>query len=184
MLGGPGGQVYLGCRYPADRAYRGQVIADTETIGRHLADEGVTGPFAIDFIVVDADSDAGSRTYLSEINLRLGGTTHPFEMARMVLGADVDAAADGLASVHGPRVYVASDNIKEPALTGRSPSEIITRVADAGLAFDPATHTGVTLHLLGAVTRYGKLGAVAIAADHDTAERLYTAVLGVLRSDR
>ncbi|CAN5898778.1 peptide ligase PGM1-related protein [soil metagenome] len=183
MLGGPGGQVYLGCRYPADPAYRAQIIAHTEAVGRHLADKSVTGPFAIDFIVVDPDDAAGPQTYLSEINLRLGGTTHPFGMARVVLGADMDPAADGLASAHGPRVYIASDNIKEAALIGRSPTEVITRVRDAGLAFDPATHTGVTLHLLGAVTRYGKLGAVAIAADHEAAERLYTAVLDALRSD-
>lgn len=181
LLGGPGGQVYLGCRYPADRAYRDQIIAHTEAVGRHLAAAGVTGPFAIDFIVVD--DTTGSRAYLSEINLRLGGTTHPFGMARMVMDAHADATADGLVSPDGSRVYVASDNIKEATLIGRDPGDVIDRIGRAGLAFDPATHTGVTLHLLGAITHYGKLGAVAIARDHAEAEQLYARLLSVLRAD-
>lgn len=182
LLGGPGDQVYLGCRYPADAAYRHQIIAYTRAVGRHLAEAGVTGPFAVDYIVVDRPE--GPRAHLSEINLRLGGTTHPFGMARMVMGANFDPAADGLASPLGTRVYIASDNIKEPGLIGRSPAELIERVRAAGLAFDLATHTGVTLHLLGAVGQYGKLGAVAIAADHDEARDLYESLLTTLRIDR
>ncbi|MBW3606068.1 MAG: hypothetical protein KY460_14440 [Actinobacteria bacterium] len=182
LLGGPGDQVYLGCRYPADPAYRHQIIAYTQAVGGHLAEAGVTGPFAVDYIVVDRAD--GPQAHLSEINLRLGGTTHPFGMARMVMGARFDPAADGLASPLGPRVYVASDNIKQPGLIGRSPAELIDRVRATGLAFDPATHTGVTLHMLGAVGQYGKLGAVAIAASHDEAGDLYQALLTSLRTDR
>lgn len=178
LLGGPGGQVYLGCRYPADAVYRQQIIAHTEAVGGHLAEAGVVGPFAIDYTVID---DGGLHCHLSEINLRLGGTTHPFGMVRQVLDARADAAADGLRSTHGPRVYVSSDNLKEPGLIGRSPTDIIDRVRDAGLAFDAASQTGVTLHMLGAVTQYGKLGAVAIAGTHDEAEQLYTKLTSVLR---
>ncbi len=179
LLGGPGGQVYLGCRYPADAAYRDWIIASTEAVGSVLVDAGVVGPFAIDYTVVD-DGDGGPRCYLSEINLRVGGTTHPFGMARQVLGAQADALADGLSSPQGPRVYLASDNLKQPALVGRSPTEIIDGVRDAGLAFDDRQNTGITLHLLGAVTGYGKLGAVAIAGAHDEAEHLLDELTAML----
>jgi hypothetical protein len=172
ILGGPGGQVYLGCRFPADATYRTQIIAHAHAVGRHLADAGVVGPFAIDLSVLpDGDAGAPERIYLSEINLRLGGTTHPFGMARMVTGARANAAT-GLHTDGGDLVYVSSDNLKDPRLIGVTPGEIVARVDDAGLAFDPATNTGVTLHLLGAVEQYGKLGAVCLARSHHEAERM------------
>ena len=177
LLGGPGGQVYLGCRYPADPAHRAEIIAHTAGVGSRLAEAGVVGPFAIDYTVVDG---AEPHVYLSEINLRLGGTTHPFGMAQLVMGAGVDPAADGLHTAHGTRVYVASDNLKDPALIGTSPADVIARMRAAGLAFDDATHTGVTMHLLGAVKEYGKLGAVAIARSHDEATALFAELTAVL----
>lgn len=177
MLGGPGDQVYLGCRYPADADYRRDIVAHTEAVGARLADAGVTGPFALDFTVLDGGRDI----CLSEINLRLGGTTHPFGMARMVTDAGGDAHGDGLTTPDGVRVYVATDNLKEPALVGATPAQVIRRVRDAGLAFDAASRTGVTLHLLGAVTGHGKLGAVAIGRSHDHADELFADLLTALR---
>jgi hypothetical protein len=176
LLGGPGGQVYLGCRYPADPAYRQAIVDHTEAVGARLAAAGVAGPFALDFTVLE-----GERIRLSEINLRLGGTTHPFGMARAVTGATGDARGEGLRTGDGVRVYVASDNLKEPALVGTSPADVIARVRSAGLAFDPSARTGVTLHLLGAVPGHGKLGAVAIGRSRAHAEELFTALADVLR---
>lgn len=176
VLGGPGGQVYLGCRYPADARYRAEIVEATRAVGQQLADGGVVGPFAIDFSVVGTGPPA---IYLSEINLRLGGTTHPFGMARLVTDAHADPVA-GMTTDDGPRVYIASDNLKEPALIGVSPAEVIARVRRAGLTFDPASRVGVTLHLLGAVTGHGKLGAVCIARTHDEAEQLAAALDAVL----
>ena len=177
LLGGPGGQVYLGCRYPADPSSRAEIIAHTTAVGGYLADAGVVGPFAVDYTVVDG---VEPRICLSEINLRLGGTTHPFGMARLAMGAGVDPAAGGLHTAHGTRVYVASDNLKEPTLIGTTPTGIIARVRAAGLAFDDATHSGVTLHLLGALEEYGKLGAVAIAPSHGEAAALFSELTSLL----
>lgn len=178
VLGGPGAQVYLGCRYPAAREHRGTIIAHTEAVGRELAAAGVVGPFGVDFSVVD---DGEPRAYLSEINLRLGGTTHPFGMARLLTDATTDAGS-ALRTPRGDRVYVSSDNIKEAGLVGAAPSTVIRRVRAAGLAFDPRTATGVTLHLLGAVEGYGKLGALCIAPTHAEAEAMFATVLDTLRS--
>lgn len=176
LLGGPGGQVYLGCRYPAAGPYRHGIIAHTEAVGARLAAAGVAGPFALDFTVLH-----GGRICLSEINLRLGGTTHPFGMARMVTDARGDASGDGLQTADGPRVYVASDNLKEPSLVGATPAAVVRRVRDAGLAFDPTSGTGVTLHLLGAVPGHGKLGAVAIGRSPEHADELFAGLTAALR---
>jgi hypothetical protein len=170
ILGGPDRQVYLGCRFPARRAYRGAITAAARRVGAVLAAEGVIGSFGIDFVVVPAAG--GHDVYLSEINLRLGGTTHPFWMARLATGGTYDEERGELI-VHGsPRAYVATDNLKSHALTGRPPKDVIDAVQRLGLGFDAASGTGVTLHLLGAVPRYGKMGAVCIGGSRAEAEAL------------
>jgi hypothetical protein len=50
----------------------------------------------------------------------------------------------------------------------------------ASLAYDPAAGTGVCLHLLGAVPRFGKMGATCIAATLEDAERLFAELKAVL----
>ena len=123
--------------------------------------------------------------YLSEINLRLGGTTHPFWMARLVTGGVYDEDAGELVAGGAARHYVATDNLKSPALVGRRPAEVIDAVDRLGLGFDAATGTGVTLHLLGALPRYGKMGAVCIGRSPEEADeldrRLHAAVEGLPR---
>ncbi len=77
MLGGPSGQRYLGCRFPADPAYADAITADAAKLGARLAREGVLGRFAIDFVSVCDDRGDWS-SYAIELNLRKGGTTHPY----------------------------------------------------------------------------------------------------------
>ena len=168
ILGGPDDQVYLGCRFPARDEYRTAIQAYGLGIARELASHGVIGSFGIDFIAAPDGT-----IFMSEINLRLGGTTHPFLMARFASGGVYDPGIGELVVGDGTRVYVATDNIKSDRLKGKSPAEVIAMLRDAGLAYDPDTATGVTLHLLGAVPRYGKLGAVCIAATMPEADDLY-----------
>lgn len=168
ILGGPDDQVYLGCRFPADDAYRLRIQADALKVARVLADRGVIGSFGIDFVVVP-----GGGIYLSEINLRLGGTTHPYLMTRYITGGQYDPESGNLLVDGEPRVYKSSDNMKSPSYVGLTPREVIAAVEHAGLAFDPDTATGTTLHLLGATPGYGKYGLVCIARTHAEADDLY-----------
>ena len=77
LLGGPTGQSYLGCVFPADTAYASLITNEAAKVGRRLAKEGVIGRFALDFVVVRAKNGEWE-PYAIEINLRKGGTTHPF----------------------------------------------------------------------------------------------------------
>ena len=159
VLGDPRRQVYLGCRFPADDAYRAMITGQARAMADVLADEGVIGPFGVDFIVVPDDG-----AFVSEINLRMGGTTHPHATARFVTGGTYDQATGLLTAADGgERYYVGTDNLKADALRGRSPSWVLERLSRAGLLFDPRTATGTTVHMLGAVAEYGKLGTVCIA---------------------
>lgn len=179
VLGGPEGQVYLGCRFPADPEYRLAIQRDAMKVAGVLAGQGVIGSFGIDFLV--AHGHGGNAVYLSEINLRLGGTTHPYWMARLATGGAYDVGSGELLVGGQPRRYVATDNFKFEELVGRSAADIVGTVDRSGLAFDPATATGVTLHLMGAVHRFGKMGATCIAPTLDEADALYTDLEVVLR---
>lgn len=175
ILGEPEGQVYLGCRFPASATYRSAIVADARRVGDVLAAAGVIGSFGIDFVVVPDGT-----VYLSEINLRLGGTTHPYWMARLATGATYDPVAGEFVTADGPRRYTATDNLKSKHLAELAPADVIAMVDGAGLAFDAATGTGVTLHLLGAVPGYGKLGATCIAATPEAADDLYLRLVDLL----
>ena len=175
LLGGPDDQVYLGCRFPANQAYRGAIQDHARAIAKILAAEGVIGSFAMDFVV-----GARGDVFLSEINLRMGGTTHPFLMTRFATQGRYDEATGELHTDQGPRCYVATDNLKAPEYVGLDPVELIGAVRDEGLGFDRATQSGITLHLLGALRGYGKLGAVCIGESMSDADELYDGLVGLL----
>jgi hypothetical protein len=171
ILGGPENQVYLGCRFPASPDYRLVIQEQAVWVAEVLAAEGVMGSFGIDFIV-----PPDGEVYLSEINLRMGGTTHPFWMARLATQGSYDTDTGQLVTAGESRSYVASDNLKAAALVGRSPAEMITEVRRRGWAFDPERGTGVTVHLLGALRAHGKMGVTCIAPTMDEADALFTEV--------
>jgi hypothetical protein len=52
LLGGPSGQSYLGCIFPADRGYAASITREAVKVGERLAREGVIGRFAMDFVTV------------------------------------------------------------------------------------------------------------------------------------
>ena len=47
VLGGPSGQSYLGCRFPADPAYAAVITRDAAKVGQQLVGEGVLGPLCL-----------------------------------------------------------------------------------------------------------------------------------------
>jgi hypothetical protein len=171
ILGGPQNQVYLGCRFPASPDYRLLIQEQGVWVAEVLAAEGVIGSFGIDFVVLP-----DGEIYLSEINLRMGGTTHPFWMARLATGGRYDTATGELVANSRPRSYVASDNLKSPDLVGRSPADVIGDVRRRGWAFDPERGTGATLHLLGALPEHGKMGVTCIAGSPADADALFAEV--------
>ena len=182
ILGGPDNQVYLGCRFPAHPTYRAAIVEAAARIGKVLAGKGVVGAFGMDFLVVPPAGDpAGTPDiYLSEINLRLGGTSHPFYMARFATRGTYDQATGELITPHGPVAYVATDNLKSERYRSLTPNRVVEELRARGLAFDPGASSGVTLHLLGALTEHGKLGATCIAHGYEAADDLYADFVATL----
>lgn len=181
VLGGPGRQVYLGCRFPASPVYRSAIREAAQRVGEVLAAQGVVGPFGMDFLVVPAAG--GAEVRLSEINLRMGGTTHPFRTARLVTGGAYDAVTGELVADGRATCYVATDNLTSPGLAATSPTAAIEAVDRAGLAYDPRTGRGAVLHLLGALCSVSKVGATCLAASPAEADALFAEVAAVLLGD-
>jgi hypothetical protein len=103
-------------------------------------------------------------------------------MARLVTGGAYDPSTGELVAAGRAKCYVASDNLKSPALGGRTPHDVIAMVDSAGLAFDPTRGTGATLHLLGAVPKFGKMGLTCVADSPEEADALYEEVAAMLVS--
>ena len=178
ILGGPDDQVYLGCRFPARSEYRRQILDLSLETAKVLAEEGVVGVFGIDFLVVPGRPDPD--IYLSEINLRVGGTTHPFNMALLATRGTYDFNTGELSVDGQTKHYVATDNLKSDAYLGMTPARAITALQEAGLAYDDSTKSGATLHLLGALPEYGKLGTLCIANSQEAATDLYENVVAAI----
>jgi hypothetical protein len=178
VLGGPNGDVYQGCTFPARPEYRAELGECAERIARVLASRGVVGLFGVDFFAVK--TDAGYRALLCEINLRIGGTTHPFGAALLATGGTYDPDSGTLMCGEQSKYYMATDNCTAPCLRGRTPGEVVKLVQDEGLGFDDGTRTGNVLHLLGAIPGFGKLGFTSIGNSAEEAAELHHRTLRTL----
>jgi hypothetical protein len=172
VLGGESGQVYTGCTFPADGAYAVELARHGRHVGERLATLGVMGRASVDFVAA-RDTDEPWRLYALEINLRKGGTTHPYAVLRnLVPGGYDEAAGRWRCDGGGDRAYCATDNLIEEGWTGLPPRAVIEAVADAGIAFDDSTNTGVVLHMLTGLAIDGRIGLTAIGRTSDEAAEL------------
>lgn len=176
ILGGDNEQVYLGCRFPADPAYAPELARHALAVADVLSRRGVIGRLAVDFAAVR--DDAGRwRTYALEVNLRKGGTTHPYCVLRHLAPGRYDAEAGAWAAAGdgSPRSYWATDNLVDESWTGLAPRAVVEAVAAAGLQFDLATRTGVVLHMLSGLAIDGRFGVTAVGRTDEDAAELYEA---------
>jgi len=173
-LGGAEGQVYMGCRFPADATYAGELGRHAQAVGEALAGRGAVGRLSVDFAVA-RDAGGGHSVHALEINLRKGGTTHPYAVLRNHVPGRYDveagrwvAAADGSA-----RAYRATDNLVNPGWVGLPPATVLRAVGDRGLHLDHGRGTGVVLHMLSCLAVDGRFGLTAIGRDADHAAELF-----------
>lgn len=179
VLGGPSGQVFLGSTFPADEQYRLSIQAAGEKVSVVLKERGVLGRYAIDFVSVKTAQ--GWQHYAIEINLRKGGTTHPFLTLMFLTDGSYDATT-GL--FHTPlgeaRYYYASDNLKNPDYCRLTPHDLIDIAVEHNLHFHGASQQGVVFHLIGALSQYGKLGVLCVGDSPEAAYKLYQDTVVIL----
>ena len=179
ILGGPSGQVFQACTFPADPAYAQQIQSLALRVGESLKAKGVLGRFGIDFVSVPRGD--GWQHYAIEINLRKGGTTHTFQMLQFLTGGRYDAArAQFLTPDGATRCYYATDNVVNAAYRRLTPDDLIDVTNRHDLHFDAARQCGVVFNLIGALSEYGKVGVVAIDEDRERAQALFRRTVRVL----
>jgi hypothetical protein len=179
ILGGPSGQIFQACTFPADPAYALDIQALTRRVGEVLATRGVLGRFGVDYVSVPRAG--GWDHYAIEINLRKGGTTHTFQMLQFLTGGRYEPNSAGFVTPEGAtRGYFATDNVTSPAYRRLTAEDLLEIAARRGLGWDPVAQCGVTFGLLGALAECGKLGMVAIDEDPDTARRRFRRAVAVL----
>jgi hypothetical protein len=183
VLGGPSGQLYLGCRFPADRAYGALIAREAFKVGRRLAREGVLGRFAVDFVVVRRP-DGQWQAHAIELNLRKGGTTHPYLTLQFLTDGHYEPGAARFLTPGGrAKYYVASDHIESPLYRAFTPDDLFGIAARHGLHFSRSRLTGVVFHMMATLAENGRVGAVAIADTPAEAERLFQRVREVLDAE-
>ena len=183
LLGGASGQTYLGCIFPADPAYSRLISEPAITIGERLAREGAIGRFALDFVVVRNGAGDWS-AYAIELNLRRGGTTHPFLTLQFLTDGSYDGASGRFLLPSGEeRHLVATDHLESSELRALAVEDLFDIVARHGLHFDQSRQAGVVFHMISSLSEHGRIGMTAVADSPGEAMRIYDEAKHVLLSE-
>ncbi len=179
LLGGATGQIFIGAKFPAAAEYAADLGKMGLLVAQAFKQKGVLGRFAIDFISVKEKD--GWKHYALEINLRKGGTTHPYLMLQFLTDGEYNAEKGVYYTANGqPRYYFASDNLRSEEYGGLTPHDLIDIAMIHDLHYDGSSQEGVMFHLIGALSQYGKLGVVCIGSSPQRAEYFYNETVKVL----
>ncbi|KAL3809449.1 hypothetical protein ACHAXA_001277 [Cyclostephanos tholiformis] len=178
-------QVYVGCRFPADEAYRRELMRYGKLVGEFFAERRITDHFSVDFICVRHPTSFAWEVYAIEINLRVTGTTHPWMTLKLLTHGSTDETSGVYYSdTHQVRCYVSSDCIQGESLRHLVPMDI-KEIFEArkDLNWCPERQMGVVCHLLGCVSENGKIGMTSIADTPEGAQRQFDQAVSFLLSE-
>ncbi len=180
ILGGATGGLYEGCKFPADPAYAASIAEEAEKIGKRLTLEGVLGRFAVDFVAARG-SEGEWDVYAIEVNLRKGGTTHPFLTLQFLTDGSYDPEAGAFVAPSGKeKFFVASDHLESPSYRVFSPDDLFDILVRHRLHFDQTRQTGVVLHMLATLAENGRVGVTAVGDSEQDADDLFERTKAVL----
>ena len=141
------------------------------------------GRFALDFVTVRNDANEWE-SYAIEINLRKGGTTHPFLTLQFLTDGTYNHEAATFTAPSGKHKYfIASDKVESPAYRGLTPDDLFDIVVRHGLHFDQSRQIGVVFHMMAALTESGHLGMTAVGDSREEARELYERAIAVLDAE-
>ena len=181
ILGGTDGQVYEGCYFPADADYRHELQELGLKVGEVLAEKGAIERYGVDFITVQDFETKKWDIQAIEINLRKGGTTHPFMTLRLLTNGTFDyETGNFLSQQNQAKYYISTDNLQKEQYRGLLPDDLMDIIAQERLHFDSSSRTGTVFHLMGALSEFGKLGLTSIGNSLEEAQAIYERVETVL----
>ena len=171
--------IYLGS-FPSSDSYRLKVQEYTKKVGEVLASKGVIDHFSVDFVAYQTQEGEWELSAI-EINLRQGGTTHPMMTLKLLTDGDYDEEEGHFVSIRGQRkFYVASDNICGEDLKAFVPQDLMETFGGTELHFNADTEKGCVFHLLGALSKYGKVGVTCIGDSPEEAQSIFDRTVEML----
>jgi hypothetical protein len=166
--------VFQGLWFLAKPAYRNRLEEMTAAVGKELARHGVIGRIAVDYAAVPRP-DGGYDLFGIEVNVRLGGSTHPYGAA---VGLTDSVYKDGVLrrKSDGAQVFYKSlDHDVRLNLIGLDVDPFLAffaRPENRGLVFDAKAGKGVLFHLLSAVRIKGNVGYTIIGLSKNEVTKL------------
>jgi hypothetical protein len=131
VLGGELGQTFVACCFPAARAYAAAIVREALKAADYLAAQGLTGRFGVDFVM--ARRAGGWRPYAVEINLREGGTSHPYGTLWLLTDGSLDEAKTTFRTPSGQaKHYVATDKLRRPDYRKVALQDLLAAATGAG----------------------------------------------------
>ena len=106
---------------------------------------------------------ASRTSYAIEINLRKGGTTHPFLILQFLIDGSYDETSGIFRAPSGlEKFYVSSDHLESTLYHAFTPADLLDIVIRHKLHFDHARQTGILVHMLATIGENGRFGVVAV----------------------
>ncbi|MFZ1751109.1 MAG: peptide ligase PGM1-related protein [Saprospiraceae bacterium] len=182
LLGGESGQVFLGATFPASSAYAVELASISHRLSDRMGQLGVRGRFGIDFMSTYI-KDAWVH-YAIEINLRKGGTTHPYIMLQFLTNGEYIPEEGRFKLEDGSeRFYFATDNLENVKYKGLTPMDLLEITLQHNLHYDHGKQEGVMFHLISALSQFGKIGLVSIGRTMEDAMSYYDSVVKILDNE-
>jgi len=180
LVEGRDGQIYAGCQFPADAAYRMVIQRDALRVAEVLQTKGAVARLAVDFLC-SRTKDGAWKHYAIETNLRMGGTTHPMMLLRMMTDGKYDPSTGLYLTPRGePQFYVATDSMQSDAYRGLLVEDLLDIAAVHGLHYQAWSESGVLFHFTGALSEFGKFGITAVGKSTEEAEGWFHRTRSVL----
>jgi hypothetical protein len=177
-FGGTTSQTFTGCAFPAGADYRQELHRHSLAISRLLRDAQVYGFFGIDFMV--APLPTGPQVFFGEINLRMGGTTAPALLTKLVTQSDYRLDSGTLSVKGKSKCYSATDGLRIPARPGVEADFVMDSLAAAGLLYRSDIGRGVLPYGMAGLED-GRLSIVCLADSHEQVEVLSRGVESYLQ---
>jgi hypothetical protein len=134
----------------------------------------------MDFVAVKRP-DGSWEPYAIELNLRKGGTTHPFLTLQFLTDGAYDPETAAFTAPNGrTKCFVASDHVESPPYRTLTPDDLFDLGVRRGLHFDQSRQTGVVFHMMSALGEHGRTGLTAVGESHEEAHELYEHAVATL----
>lgn len=178
---GPFRLMSRGSLFPADEAYRIRLQDAGLRVGEVLAARGLVSRVSIEFLLSRDDPGDEWQMIAHDINLGVGGATHPLLAVRFLTGGELDRRTGLFVSPAGkPKFYRSTDYLESPRWRGLLPDDLIEALTLNHLNYSQHGEAGALFYMLGAISELGRVGVVAIGNSRVEADAVFGRVVQTL----